>query len=73
MDENQKVTVAVRVRPRLERLNERYQLECVQKSNDGEDRTLTISQKQEYDTKVSMYQVYLCINSFINCIIIRHV
>ena len=54
-DENQKVTVAVRVRPKLDTVNERYQVECVQKTNDGEDRGIVITQKQDYDVKMSKY------------------
>lgn len=52
--EDQKVLVAVRVRPKLDKPSERYQVECIQKVNDGEDKTIVVAQNEGKDNKFSM-------------------
>lgn len=56
--DDQKVIVAVRVRPKLDKANERYQVECIQKANDGEDKTIVVSQNEGKDNKISMCRTF---------------
>ncbi len=52
MYDDQKVFVTVRVRPRLDKSIERYQNECIQKLNYGEDKTIVVSQNEGKDSKI---------------------
>lgn len=45
--------MVVRVRPKLDKASERYQVGCIQKINDGEDKALIINQSEGKEVKTS--------------------